>query len=566
MLRSSNCVLANKSHTELAKLNECPYDCGGYFIINGQEKVIVIQEQMIRNRIVLEQDSNGCIVAFCNSFTHDRKTKTNVVGKNGRYYLRHNIFQDDILITIIFKAMEITSDLEIMQMISVDEDDLNIFVRSIEDCHILGIYSQNQALKYLNSKLKHTRFPNHSAKSSIDDMKDILATNILAHVPVVNFNFKVKSLYLALMVKRVMRCQSDPSLIDDKDYYGNKRLELAGSLLAIMFEDLFKRFNWELKQIANKIIPKIKAGPFDMVKHMRHNLITNGLAFAISSGNWTIKRFKMDRHGITQVLSRLSYISSLGMMTRVQSQVEKTRKISGPRALHGSHWGMLCPNDTPEGESCGLIKNLALMAHITTEEPEEPIVRLLLNLGVDNILTLVGEEFHAKDAYVVFVNGTIVGIIRNYKRLMYYFKFLRRKGYINRFVSICLQKRHKCIQISSEGGRLCRPCIIVKDGKPLVEQKHIEDLKRNIISFEDFVHNGKLFNLYSCSTQILINLCTSADLEPWSPESTTFGHSTNRAARATFNYHRLELFNCALQLKYLSVFSELRSSDCCDTF
>ena len=94
MLRSSNCVLANKSHYELAQLKECPHDPGGYFIVNGQEKVILIQEQMLRNRILLEEDSKGCIVAICNSVTHERKTRTNVIGKGGRYYVRLNIFSD----------------------------------------------------------------------------------------------------------------------------------------------------------------------------------------------------------------------------------------------------------------------------------------------------------------------------------------------------------------------------------------------------------------------------------------------------------------------------------------
>lgn len=117
MLRSSNCVLTGKSHFELAKMNECPHDPGGYFIVNGQEKVILIQEQMLRNRIILEEDSKGCIVASCNSVTHERKTKTNIVGRAGRYYMRHNIFQDDIPVTIIFKAMGIVSDQEIMQQV-----------------------------------------------------------------------------------------------------------------------------------------------------------------------------------------------------------------------------------------------------------------------------------------------------------------------------------------------------------------------------------------------------------------------------------------------------------------
>jgi DNA-directed RNA polymerase III subunit RPC2 len=104
-----------------------------------------------------------------------------------------------------------------------------------------------------------------------------------------------------------------------------------------------------LQIIADKNIPKIKVAQFDVVKHFRAAIITAGLESAISSGNWTIKRFKMERAGVTQVLSRLSYISALGMMTRVNSQFEKTRKVSGPRSLQPSQCGMICSADTPEG-------------------------------------------------------------------------------------------------------------------------------------------------------------------------------------------------------------------------
>lgn len=158
----------------------------------------------------------------------------------------------------------------------------------------------------------------------------------------------------------------------------------AGQLLSLLFEDLFKKFNFDLERHASTVLSKPnRAAQFDILKCIRIDTITQGMNIAISTGNWKVKRFRMDRAGVTQVLTRLSFISALGTMSRITSQFEKTRKISGPRALQPSQWGVLCPSDTPEGESCGLVKNLALLSHITTDTDEEPIVRFSLSLGVE---------------------------------------------------------------------------------------------------------------------------------------------------------------------------------------
>ena len=167
-----------------------------------------------------------------------------------------------------------------------------------------------------------------------------------------NYDFYPKMIFMSLMVKRLIEGLRDPSKLDNRDYYGNKRMKCAGNLLELMFEDRFKVLNAELKKELNRTIPKLKKIRTFEVKNLieaKADIITRGLQNAIASGNWTIKRFNMERKGVSQLLSRISYISALGMMTRISSQVEKTRKIAGPRALLGSHWGMICPCDTPDG-------------------------------------------------------------------------------------------------------------------------------------------------------------------------------------------------------------------------
>lgn len=326
-------------------------------------------------------------------------------------------------------------------------------------------------------------------KTKIEEARELLASTILTHVPVKEFNFRAKCIYTAVMVRRVILAQGD-NKVDDRDYYGNKRLELAGQLLSLLFEDLFKKFNSEMKKIADQVIPKQRAAQFDVVKHMRQDQITNGMVNAISTGNWSLKRFKMDRQGVTQVLSRLSYISALGMMTRISSQFEKTRKVSGPRSLQPSQWGMLCPSDTPEGEACGLVKNLALMTHITTDMEDGPIVKLASNLGVEDVNLLCGEELSYPNVFLVFLNGNILGVIRDHKKLVNTFRLMRRAGYINEFVSISTNLTDRCVYISSDGGRLCRPYIIVKKQKPAVTNKHMEELAQGYRNFEDFLHES----------------------------------------------------------------------------
>lgn len=495
MLRSSRCILRGLKEEQLARVQECPYDPGGYFIVRGSEKVVLIQEQLSKNRIMIGRNSKREFQCEVLSSTQDRKSKTYVISKKQRYYLRHNQLSDDVPVAVIFKAMGYESDYDIVSAVGLEEKFVAAMAPSIEECASHQIVTQESALQYIASKVKMRKFGTGLGSTGPvppreHEAIDFLSNLMICHVPGFDGNMKRKAIYLGLMIRRLMQTEMGDIECDDRDFYGNKRLELAGSLLGILFEDVFKRFNSELKRIADNSLGKTLAAPLDIVKHMRQDLITNALVNALSTGNWIIKRFKMERHGVTQVLSRLSYISVLGMMTRINSTFEKTRKVSGPRSLQPSQWGMLCPSDTPEGESCGLVKNLALLSHITTDSDEKPVVRLLYNSGVEDVQSLHFSKMHDPDYYLVFLNGAIVGLTNDAERIVSTIRAVRRNGLLNEFVSVSTNAALRSVYIASDGGRLCRPYIVVTNGASRVTQKHIEDLKRGHRIFEDFVDEG----------------------------------------------------------------------------
>ncbi|KAI0316968.1 beta and beta-prime subunits of DNA dependent RNA-polymerase [Amylostereum chailletii] len=496
MLRSNKCVLTGRSEAELARMSECPLDPGGYFVVKGTEKVILVQEQLSKNRIIVETDPvKGIVQASCTSSTHGGlKSKTYVATKKGKIYLRHNSIHEDVPIAIALKALGIQSDKEILLLTAGNSEAYkSTFAPNLEDAAKLGIFTRHQALEWIGSRVKVNRRVVGPRRPAWEEALEALATIVLAHVPVAGLDFRSKAIFVATMARRVLMAMDDEKMVDDRDYVGNKRLELAGQLLALLFEDLFKTFDTNLKSSIDKVLKKpSRTNEFDAFNTLQFqgDLITAGFVRAISTGNWSLKRFRMERAGVTHVLSRLSFISALGMMTRISSQFEKTRKVSGPRALQPSQWGMLCPSDTPEGEACGLVKNLALMTHITTDVEEGPIIKVAYMLGVEDICLSTGTEIYGPHTFVVNVNGTILGLTRFPARFVHNFRRLRRAGRVSEFVSVYINHHHRTVNIASDGGRICRPMIIVDQGRPMVTTEHIKALKAGQMEFDDFLRHG----------------------------------------------------------------------------
>ncbi|CAL5350659.1 unnamed protein product [Camellia sinensis] len=534
MLRSCCCVLHGKDGAELARLGcECPLDPGGYFIIKGTEKVILIQEQLSKNRIIIDTDKKGCVQASVMSSTEATKSKTVIKMEKEKIYLYLNQFANKVPIMVVMKAMGMESDQEVVQMLGRDPRFGALLLPSIEECASNDVYTQHQALEFLEKKgmlggVRKSPFSNSSFEKEGKAL-GILRDVFIANIPVRQNNFRAKCIYVAVMLRRMMEAILNKDAMDDKDYVGNKRLELSGQLLSLLFEDLFKTMNDEVKKTVDATLAKpsrssrfdfsqgaivallitlehhqeqvikltlggriIKASTddFHYVKFIVKDSITVGLERTLSTGNWDVKRFKMHRKGMTQVVARLSFIGTLGHMTKISPQFEKSRKVSGPRALQPSQWGMLCPCDTPEGEACGLVKNLALMTHVTTDEEEGPIVSLCYCLGVEDLELLSGEELHTPDSFLIILNGIILGKHRRPQRFANAMRKLRRAGKIGEFVSVFVNEKQHCVYIASDGGRVCRPLVIADNGVSRIKEHHMKELLDGVRCFDDFLREG----------------------------------------------------------------------------
>lgn len=456
-------------------VQECPYDIGGYFICKGVERVLLMQEQLAKNRILIETDAKGELSAVVTSSSLERKSKTKLVMKKKLIYLCHNSLSEDIRVEIILKGLGMTTDYEISLLLGLTLTP------------IPRIRTQTEALSWIGSKIK-------TRSGGVEEARIFLNEIILAHVPCSPLNMRPKAEYLAVMGQMLISHsnstysnQLNQPDKDDKDFVGNKRIELSGQMLSLLFEDLLKRLNSEIKKALDRVFCKrARAQELDALHFlvMNRNTITTGLLRAISTGAWSLKRFRMERAGVTQVLPRLSRLSALGMCSRVSSQFEKTRKVSGPRSLHCSQWGIFCPADTPEGEACGLVKSLATLADVTPEEPISDLLLALGRLGVEDSFCASGGS-----KWQCWVNGNLVGLCGDPLGISKSLREMRRKGELPCTLSVWTEDH---LFLSTEPGRVCRVLCVVTDGAPLLTQETLTQLTGGYVTVHGLVKKGVL--------------------------------------------------------------------------
>lgn len=506
MLRSSLCLLSGMTDRDLTELNECPLDPGGYFIINGSEKVLIAQEKMATNTVYVfaMKDSKYAYKTEIRSCLEhsSRPTSTlwvNMMAKGGQNIKKSAIGQrvvailpyikKEIPIMIVFRALGFVADHDILEHVIYDFDDAELteMVRASFD-EAYFIQEQQVALNFIGSRGAR---PGVVREKRIKYAREILQKEMLPHVGVSDFCETRKAYFLGYMVHRLLLAALGRRELDDRDHYGNKRLDLAGPLLAFLFRGLFRNLSKEMRMYAQKFIDKGR--DFNLELAIKTRIISDGLRYSLATGNWgDQKKAHQARAGVSQVLNRLTYASTLSHLRRINSPIGRDGKLAKPRQLHNTLWGMICPAETPEGAAVGLVKNLALMAYVSVGNTPSPILEFLEEWSMENLEEISPSSI--ADSTKIFVNGCWVGIHRDPEQLMMTLRRLRRQmDIINAEVSMVRDIRDREIRIYTDAGRICRPLLIVEDCRLLMKKRHIDLLKErefNNFQWHDLVASG----------------------------------------------------------------------------
>ena len=272
-----------------------------------------------------------------------------------------------------------------------------------------------------------------------------------------------------------------------------------------------------------------KGQTFNVEVSIKPLIISDGLKYSLATGNWgDSKKAHTARAGVSQVLNRLTFASTLSHLRRVNSPIGRDGKLARPRQLHNTHWGMICPAETPEGHAVGLVKNLALMAYISVGSQVNPILEFLEEWSMENLEEIAPSTIH--EASKVFVNGCWVGIHRDPDQLIATLKKLRRDmDIIVSEVSIIREIREREIRIYTDAGRICRPLLIVEDRKLLLKNKHIEQLKEggrdaSTHSWKDLIAEGVVEYVDTLEEETCMIAMYPEDLDPTIQYCSTYTH------------------------------------------
>jgi len=488
MLRCEQCHLYGKSDEELITLGEDPKDPGGYFIINGSERVLVTQEDLAPNRILIEEASKS------SSFTHIAKVFSTSRGfrapvtierkRTGELRVSFPSVPGKIPLAILMKALGLESDREIVDVISDDDEIRNELIVTIEQSAPINAAREEEegstrvnALDFIGKRVA----VGQTKEYRLARAEKVLDRYLLPHIGTEDDTRFQKAYYLGQMVERLLELVLGNRSPDDKDHYANKRLKLSGDLLMSLFRvalySLTRDIKYQLERTA------VRGRKPNIRTAVRADVITQRLKHALATGNWV-----GGKAGVSQLLDRTNYISSLSHLRRVVSPLSRSQPHFEARDLHSTHWGKICPNETPEGPNCGLVKNIAMMAYISVGTEEDVVERAMISGEVEPIEKLHGKR--GRKGADVFLNGRLVGIHQAPQVLVKTLRQKRRAGEIDNQTNVAYYEDTHEVQVNCDAGRVRRPVIVVENGKSRLTDEHLRMVEDEEWGFLDLMRNG----------------------------------------------------------------------------
>lgn len=370
MLKSKNCHLHKLNREALIEKGEDPDDPGGYFIINGTEKVLISIEDLAANKLLIEENKVGPskfvgkLFSERGSFKIPHKIEKM---KDGIFYLTFTRVKR-VPIIIVIKALGLLKDEEITKFISSERHFDEVLVNLYE---FAAIKTEEEALDYISKRIGITQ----AKEIRIERTKEILNKYLLPHLGIEPKDKIYKAYNLCKMIKKYIKVANGELSIDDKDHYINKRLKLSGDLLADLLRVNLRVLIGDLLYNFQRIV---KRGKFPSIKVIiRDKLLTSRIYSSMATGTWVGRR-----KGISQRIQRLNFLETLSHLQRVVSPLSASQENFEARELHPTHLGRLCPIETPEGTNIGLRKNLSILCSVSKDVPEDDTLKSLRNMGL----------------------------------------------------------------------------------------------------------------------------------------------------------------------------------------
>ena len=515
MLNSNICILSQYKHIDTNSTGECQFDAGGYFIINGSEKTVICQERASENRIQCFNISKGSTkwswLAEIKSIPDNKcispkQINMTISAKNNGFgygiYIQIPRMKQPIPLFVVFRALGIISDKKICELIVLDikKEENNKMLLSLQGSIIDSnkYMSQEDAIKYMMTQSMFTPInmdKEQGQKKKREFTIDIINNDLFPHCP----EKSQKIYFLGFMANRLLQTSYGWIKEDERDSYVNKRIDTTGALLNNLFRNYFNKL---VKDMQKQIVREINTGSWrstddylnivnntNIYKIIKSSTIENGIKRALATGDFGIKHANSNKVGVAQVLNRLTYISTLSHLRRLNTPIDKSGKLIPPRKLHNSSWGFVCPPETPEGHSVGVVKNMSILTHITIPSNSNPIYQYIKPF-MDEIVSLDNTE-KLYNNVKIFINGAWIGITHQPVELYNDLKNKKYQGIINIYTSIVFNVNNMEIRVCNDAGRLCRPVLKVSNNKLLFTPDIIKDIHSGKIKWNDLIVSNK---------------------------------------------------------------------------